>query len=78
MKKLLTLASALLFIAFPSHAQIEVDKLVGKNANNYGIGFGAFLQFAFPVSDAADITAEGGAIFFFEKEDNTSGIAAYR
>ena len=76
MKKLLTLIAALFLFAFHSNAQIEVDKLVGKNSNNYGIGFGAFLQFAFPASDAADITAEGGVVLFFEKDDATEGIAA--
>jgi hypothetical protein len=76
MKKVLALASALFLIAFHSNAQIEVDKLVGKNSGSYGIGFGLFLQFAVPVSDAADITAEGGAIIFFEKGDNSEGVAA--
>lgn len=67
MKKGSLLVSALFLIALHSNAQIELDKLVGKNANNYGIGFGTFLQFAFPASDAADITAEGGVVLFFEK-----------
>ena len=76
MKKLLTLASALFLIASHSNAQIEIDKLLGKNSDSYGIGFGAFLQFAFPASDAADITAEGGVVFFFEKDNSEEGIAA--
>jgi hypothetical protein len=76
MKKVFTLAAALFLIVFHSNAQIEVDKLIGKNASNYGIGYGAFLQFAFPASDAADITAEGGVVIFLEKDDATEGIAA--
>lgn len=51
-----------------ANAQIEVAKLIGKNTGDFRIGFGAFLKLSKPVSDAADITIEGGVLIFPDKE----------
>jgi hypothetical protein len=63
-KRALT-ASILLFFIIQVNAQIGVMKLVGKNTNNYTIGFGAFVKGGYPVSEGSDITLEIGADIFF-------------
>ncbi|SRR6266700_3685467 len=63
MKKSLWI-SILLLAGACSHAQIEVAKIVGKNSKDYNLGFGAFLKFAYPVSEAADLSLEAGFLFF--------------
>jgi hypothetical protein len=69
------LAGLLFFIAAGAKAQIEVLKVTGKNSQDYKIGFGAFLKFAFPVSQAAYTNIEAGFNFAQEKEDAESGMA---
>jgi hypothetical protein len=71
----LVFATILFFSVKTSHAQIAVMKLVGSNAKQYGLGFGGFIKFSYPVTDAADLTFEGGANFFSQKEDHEYGIA---
>lgn len=66
MKKIV-LALFVFFIANQVHAQIEVAKLTGKNSENYSVGFGAFLKFAQPVSDADAVSVEIGLKYFYEK-----------
>jgi len=51
-----------------ANAQIEFAKLLGKNSADYLPGFGAFLKFGLPVTEADDISIEGGAIAFLDKE----------
>jgi len=45
-----------------SNAQLEIDRLSFKGFN--AVGFGGFLNFAFPVSDADYVTAEIGLSAF--------------
>ncbi|MEO6356081.1 MAG: hypothetical protein ABIU77_03565 [Ferruginibacter sp.] len=54
-------------------AQVGVMKLVGKNTSNYKLGFGVFLKTGLPVSDAAQVTLEGGVNFFFLNSDYGTG-----
>lgn len=49
-------------------AQIEIAKLLGKNSSDYLPGVGAFLKFNLPVTAAGDISIEGGALAFLDKE----------
>jgi hypothetical protein len=58
-----------------ANAQLQVLKLVGKNSKEFTLGYGAFLKFGFPVSDADAVTFEGGINFFFDKESSDYGIA---
>lgn len=74
MKTFLLFCTLLLLNVFVS-AQIEIAKLVGKNSADYKPGFGAFLKFAYPVSEAADINLEAGALYFVEKQSSSSGLA---
>jgi len=64
-----------LFICISLQAQIEISKIVGKNGSDVGLGYGAYLKFSYPVSDAADVTFEAGANIFPLKDDNTHGWA---
>jgi hypothetical protein len=75
MKKIALLATLLSMIQLSVNAQIEIAKLIGKNSADYKTGFGGFLKFGYPVSDAADVNLEVGAMFFFEKQNSASGIA---
>ncbi len=52
-----------LLLACYLHAQIEVVKIVGKESNEYSIGFGAVLKAAVPVSEGGSATLEAGVIY---------------
>ena len=67
----------LLFACSRLDAQIEIAKLIGKNSSDYKLGYGAFLQFAFPVTETSDITAEAGLLFWFLKDDSGDGMAVF-
>ena len=71
----LWLALFLFFIATGANAQIEVLKVTGKNGKDYKLGFGAFLKFSVPASEASYISVEGGFNFAQEKEDPEEGMA---
>jgi len=64
-----------LFVSFNLCAQIQVSKLIGKNSSDFSIGFGAFLKASYPISEAADVTLEGGANIFLLKDDPAYGWA---
>jgi hypothetical protein len=74
LKKLL-LVTTIFLSANKINAQIEVAKLIGKNSKDYKLGYGAFLKFSNPVSEAADITVEGGVLLFRFKDDPSDGMA---
>jgi hypothetical protein len=73
--KLLNCLCFLIFISSPSFSQIEVAKLIGKNSNEYSVGFGAFVNVGYPVSDASSVTAEVNFLFFSVKDYDGDGIA---
>ena len=56
----------MLFSAFLSFAQIEVANASVKNFRE--TGFGGFLNFSLPVSEAAFVTIEGGLQYFRDKD----------
>ena len=64
-----------IFLSLGSVAQLQALKLVGKNSSDYSLGFGGFLKFSLPVSDASDLTFEGGANVFSDKNDPSYGWA---
>lgn len=63
----------LFFCLKQTSAQIGVMKLVGKNTRDYKLGFGGFLKTGFPVSEAADVTLEGGVNIFILDDDYGTG-----
>ncbi len=63
-----------LIVNFTANAQIQVSKLIGKDSDKIKIGYGAFLEFSYPLSDVSDITIEGGFTTFDLKRDNRYGI----
>jgi hypothetical protein len=69
----IVLSFSMLFCAMTANAQLGVMKLVGKNTGNYKLGFGVFLKTGLPVSDAGEVTLEGGANFFFLNSDYGTG-----
>ena len=62
----------LLFSFNLSKAQIEVAYANSKNFN--AIGFGGFLNFSLPVSNANYVTIEGGFQYFKNKNDEDLGL----
>jgi hypothetical protein len=60
-KKLFLLCIPVFFFT-AAHAQIEVAHLQSKNFN--ATGFGGFLNFAIPLTDADAVTIEGGLYYF--------------
>jgi hypothetical protein len=56
------------------NAQIEVAKVLGKGSKDYGLAFGAFLKFAYPVSEAGDVSLEGNFVYFPLKGDWQNGF----
>lgn len=80
LKKQIPVLLFLLCCAHPGKAQIEVDYANAKNFHE--IGFGGFLNFAFPVSDADYATVEGGYQYFKNKDGEDLGLipvlAGYR
>jgi hypothetical protein len=67
-----------LFIACSKlQAQIELVKFVGKNASDYGLGYGAFFKFSYPVSQAADVSLEAGLIFALLNDGGSGDGSAF-
>lgn len=64
MRKRAYVAVVLFFFVLQANAQLGVMKLVGNNAKDYSLGFGAFIRTGLPVSEAADVTLELGANIF--------------
>jgi hypothetical protein len=57
------------------NGQIEISRPLGKESKDYTIGYGAFLNVGFALTEASDVTVEGGAIFFPLRESGfTQGI----
>jgi hypothetical protein len=73
MSRVLLVGVLFLFVC-RANAQIEVSKVVGKNSKDYSLGFGAFLKFAYPVSEAGDVSLEGSFIYFPLKADWQNGF----
>ncbi|HTB25175.1 MAG TPA: hypothetical protein VK711_07380 [Puia sp.] len=57
--------SILFLFVIHGQAQLGIMKMVGKNTNNYSLGFGAYVKGIFSVSQASDVTLELGANLFF-------------
>lgn len=70
-KKILIPLLGLLFFHLTVHAQIEVAHLNSKSFS--ATGFGAFLNFAVPVSEYGSISAEAG-FYYFKKDDNNVAL----
>lgn len=68
------LSAVFFFLLANLNAQIQVLKLVGKEGKNYTVGFGALLKFAFPVSEADNLSLEGGINYFLEKGGGSYGM----
>jgi len=66
----LFIVSLLLFISPFAKAQIQIDYLSFKGFSS--VGFGAFFNFAVPVSDADYVTAEAGLDVFSHNGDNVA------
>ena len=66
-KGVFTALFLLLFLSY-ADAQLGVMKLVGNDTKNYKMGFGAFVKFGFPVTEAGDATLEIGVDFFPSKD----------
>ena len=64
MCKRILLASIVLLFMVKTEAQISAMKLIGKNTEDYSLGFGAYIKSGIAVSEAADITVELGANIF--------------
>lgn len=62
---------SLVFISIRANAQIEVAHLSSKGFS--ATGFGAFLNFAVPVSEYGSISAEAG-FYYFKKDDNNVAL----
>ncbi len=74
MSKKFILLSIVCICYFTSTAQIEVAKIIGKNSEKYVLGFGAFVKFSYPISEADDVTLEIGASVFREKNSTSNGL----
>lgn len=74
MKKM-WLTTFLFFVVLCANAQIEILKVTGKNGKDYKLGYGAFLKFSVPVSEASYVSMEAAFNFAQEKEDPQSGMA---
>ncbi|MFP5040020.1 hypothetical protein [Parasediminibacterium sp. JCM 36343] len=60
MRKIILLVAVIFCVAAQSNAQFGVVKMVGKNANNYSLGYGAYLKGAYPLPKGASATLELG------------------
>ena len=67
MKKQLTVLSIFLLVTSALYAQIEIANVRYKSFS--GVGFGAFFNFAVPVSQADYTTIEAGAYYAKDKDD---------
>ena len=50
MKKITIFLCFVCMFSFASHSQLMVDKLVGKDASKYGLGYGLFTYLDFPLA----------------------------
>jgi hypothetical protein len=73
LKKEFAVLYFLLASTITTHAQIEVARVSVKNFK--AIGFGGFLNFSLPVSEANYVTAEGGLQYFKNKADEDLALA---
>lgn len=71
-KQFFSLCFLLLLFNF-SNAQIEVAHISSKDFNAFG--YGGFLNFSIPVSEANYVTIEGGLQYF--KDKNTTVVALF-
>lgn len=69
------LLAILLIASLNLNAQIQFSKIIGKDSKVYGTGYGGFLKFSHPISEASDLTLELGANVFSLKEDPAFGWA---
>ena len=51
---------------------------MGKGSDDFKLGYGGFLKFTYPVSEAADITLEAGANVFQLKADEAMDGRLFR
>ncbi len=72
LKKRFFILYFLLFSFYFSNAQIEVAQASTKDFS--AIGFGGFLNFSIPVSEANYVTIEGGYQHFKDKNTNELGL----
>lgn len=72
MRKTAFIISILLISNFVSHAQIEVAHVSSKYLKE--TGFGAFLNFSFPVSASNYVTAEAGLQYFKNSDEEDMAI----
>ena len=75
LNKICLLVLILLFASLSSTAQIEVDHISLKEFKQ--TGFGGFLNFAIPVSDADYVTAEVGLNYFSDKYDEDLAMVPF-
>ncbi len=75
MSKGIFATSLLFFFIIQANAQLGVMKLVGPGTKDYKLGFGGFIKAGVPVSEAASVTLEIGADFFFLKDGSGDGTA---
>jgi hypothetical protein len=73
-KKALSVTIVLMFLSSILHAQIEVAHLRTKDFS--ATGFGAFLNFAVPVTEYGSLTAEA-AFYYFKKDDNNVALVPF-
>ena len=62
-KRILFVFIVFLFV-HQTKAQVSAMKLIGKNTEDYSLGFGAYIKMGVATSEAADITVELGADIF--------------
>ena len=60
-------------IIMQAGAQIQFAKLTGKNSGDYKTGYGGYLKFSYPVSEASAVSLEVGALIFTSKIDSRFG-----
>jgi outer membrane autotransporter protein len=73
MRPLLLMLFAL--VSLNVSGQIQVSKLIGKNSDDFKLGYGGFLKFSYPISEASDVTLEAGANVFQVKANEAYGWA---
>lgn len=70
MNKRILAALLLFFFISNANAQLGLMKLVGKNTQDYKLGFGLFLKTGLPVNEGSDLTLEGGVSIFLLNDGN--------
>ena len=61
---------ALFFTVTYANAQFQYSKLIGNNSSDFSDGYGGYLKLNFPISEADNLSLEGGGIYFQSKKDN--------